>query len=68
MKQMNKQLYLKHPNGYVEKISSYKPGGFSFIIEHRKKWYTISWESEIYEFDPNTLTITTLVPFGPLRK
>jgi|APCry1669190327_1035288.scaffolds.fasta_scaffold15673_6 hypothetical protein len=66
---MNKQLYIKHSNGFVKKISQYRPGPLSDTIEveQRKRWYSLPWDAEVYEFDPNTLTITTLVPVGPLR-
>ena len=67
---MNKQLYMKDPlTGFVQKISQHRPGPMSQTveIERRKKWYLLPWDVEIYEFDPNTLTTTCVVPVGPLR-
>jgi hypothetical protein len=66
---MNKQLYIKGPTGLVKKISQYRPGSLSKTVdvERWKKWYSLPWDHEVCEFDPNTLTITTLVPIGPLR-
>ena len=66
---MNKQLYMKEPNGLAKKINGYRPGPMSQTIEVErwKRWYLLPWDAEVYEFDPNALTITTLVPKGPLR-
>ena len=66
---MNKQLYIKGSNGFVKKISRFRDGTLSntIEIERRGKWYSLPWDAEVCEFDPNTLTITTLVPIGPLR-
>jgi hypothetical protein len=66
---MTKQLYIKGSNGFVKKISQYRPGVLSDTIEveQRKRWYSLPWDAEVCEFDPNTLTITTLVSANPLR-
>jgi hypothetical protein len=51
---MNKQLYIKGPNGFVKKINQYRPGSLSdtFDVEQRKRWYSLPWDAEICEFDP----------------
>jgi hypothetical protein len=66
---MNKQLYIKGSNGFVKKISRFRDGSLSDTIEveQRKRWYSLPWDAEVCEFDPNTLTITTLVPANTLR-
>ena len=62
---MNRQLYIRGQGYDAKKIQEYKLTDMP-EIKMRGRWYSVPLDAEIVEFDPKTLTLTTILPIrGP---
>lgn len=62
---MNKQLYIRGQVHDAKTIQEYKLTDMP-EVKMRGRWYSVPLDAEIVEFDPKTLTLTTILPIrGP---